>query len=398
LKKLLELRSSTKKRLLTAHSIDVEGKTKEDLKNKLDEALETEIVKIGVQYAGTVMSKEQLHALAKLDDEKKFSTKAAYVKHIIAKISSRESLKDFLKNLSKEEVSDLAESLNVSDKSRTAITDEIVSRGIENFFRVCDLQLLTDCAKALDFEVSKNHTKTDLLLALSSGELPKPEKKKAPEPVKISKKKPEIEVGVSKEDLFQYYNVEDLQKWCKQHKLKTSGVKKDVIKRIISFLEGDKTGLAETKKRRKRAVSIETKKKKAHEKRKLKEQEAKSDEDKKMSDEEKKSEEEKPKKGERKRGKSAEKETTTTTTTTTTTADKAAEKKAAEEKKAEDKKAADKAEEKKAEDKKAADEKKAAEDKKAAEEEKKAGKKRAVKNDKTEDAPKAPSPKKPRKH
>jgi len=55
-------------------------------------------------------------------------------------------------------------------------------------------------------------------------------------------------------DLYDNFNLPDLQKYCKENSLKVSGKKKDTIKRIISYLD---TGIAEveTKKRKRGAKS-----------------------------------------------------------------------------------------------------------------------------------------------
>jgi len=61
-----------------------------------------------------------------------------------------------------------------------------------------------------------------------------------------SKRKKPIEKGITYEDIFQHYYVEEVKDWCKAHNLKTSGRKKELIKRILDFLEGGKEGLVST--------------------------------------------------------------------------------------------------------------------------------------------------------
>jgi len=61
--------------------------------------------------------------------------------------------------------------------------------------------------------------------------------------VAASKKKQPIEKGVTYDDIFQHYYVEEVKDWCKAHNLKSSGKKSELIKRILDYLDGGKEGL-----------------------------------------------------------------------------------------------------------------------------------------------------------
>jgi len=53
-------------------------------------------------------------------------------------------------------------------------------------------------------------------------------------------KVPAIAKGISYQDMFQLYHLDQLVDWCRDNDLKVSGKKPDVIKRILAYLDGDK--------------------------------------------------------------------------------------------------------------------------------------------------------------
>lgn len=73
-----------------------------------------------------------------------------------------------------------------------------------------------------------------------SGEKEPAAEEEEEEPVEPVEKKP-IKKGVTQLDLYQYY-VGELVDYCKDNKLKVSGSKKDITKRILAFLGGDIEG------------------------------------------------------------------------------------------------------------------------------------------------------------
>jgi len=78
-----------------------------------------------------------------------------------------------------------------------------------------------------------------LVEAIATQEIPKPKAKQEPVAVVVSKKKRSIRAGISFEDIFHHYTVEDLDAWCREHGVKTSGPKKKIILRILDYLAGD---------------------------------------------------------------------------------------------------------------------------------------------------------------
>jgi len=87
----------------------------------------------------------------------------------------------------------------------------------------------------------------------------KNKKRKKKKVQKVSKTKPDLVKGVEYQDEFQHYYLEELVEFAKKNGLKVSGTKKELIQRIIAWLEGDKentlAGTKKTPKRRKRSGS-----------------------------------------------------------------------------------------------------------------------------------------------
>lgn len=87
------------------------------------------------------------------------------------------------------------------------------------------------------------------------GKTSKKAKKKAPS---ISKSKPsEIKKGITKADLNNWFNRDEIEEWLKEKKekddalkdLKISGKKSQLIDRVLKILEGDIEGATKKKKR-----------------------------------------------------------------------------------------------------------------------------------------------------
>jgi len=89
----------------------------------------------------------------------------------------------------------------------------------------------------------------------------------------FSKEKKEIKKGITFQDIFQHYNLDEIQLWAKENGLKVSGTKKVLIDRILAYLEGEKENIlaGSRLKPKKKALSEEAKKKKLAQKKKEKE-------------------------------------------------------------------------------------------------------------------------------
>lgn len=123
---------------------------------------------------------------------------------------------------------------------RKSIENELDIIGAQMVFGNLTLDILRDCcavAKIPNFDVV--NSKTPLLQALTCGiEIQTPQKTK-----KRGTRKPkfaQIEDCETYDQLFQHYLVDQLQAWCKENGVKSSGNKKTLINRILAYLSGDK--------------------------------------------------------------------------------------------------------------------------------------------------------------
>jgi len=116
----------------------------------------------------------------------------------------------------------------------------------------------------LTVESASREILIDCLIAQNDYKAPKNKKKKK-EP-KPSKHKPDIKKGISKIDLHSHYTLEELSEYCKSNGLKVSGLKKDIIQRILDHLDGK----PQVEKPKKRKASGTPKKGKSSPKKKAK--------------------------------------------------------------------------------------------------------------------------------
>ncbi len=190
-----------------------------------------------------------------------------------------------------EELADIFEVKEAKkEKLAKTLAAEIEYQGLIAFFESLDMGLLHDTAYEMKLEgvAPETNNRQKLVDAIISGKKVSEfkEKKKKVEKPKIAKKKPALEVGVTYDDVFQWYitlclfkfnscfiittnttiiryNVEELQEFAKKEKIKSSGRKKDLILRILKHLENPDEEEAPKKKPRKRAASTKKKPKKA---------------------------------------------------------------------------------------------------------------------------------------
>jgi hypothetical protein len=78
-------------------------------------------------------------------------------------------------------------------------------------------------------------------------------RKKKPSKVRLSKKKPTLIEGVTYEDVFQWYNLCELQAFAREKGIRVSGKKKELIERVLAFLaDPDSVIHAKPKKKKKK--------------------------------------------------------------------------------------------------------------------------------------------------
>lgn len=166
-----------------------------------------------------------------------------------------------------------------------ALCEEVTIAGLRVMFETMAKEFIEEVATTLKLSKSGSRKKIiDRILALGY-----PHLKEVIEDEKSSSKRKSkeearadapdvslIQKGITMEDLYQYYT-EQLKQYLKDHGRVTGGNKKEMVKRILAYLDGDDEGTkamsaaerAKIKKKR-RPMSAATKKKKAAEKRKAK--------------------------------------------------------------------------------------------------------------------------------
>ena len=104
------------------------------------------------------------------------------------------------------------------------------------FHRLTVNQLRTICDDMHIEGAENTASKRILIEAITTGtEIPA---RAAPKRTKITKKK-SIEKATEYLELFQHYKASDLESWCKDNGLKTSGTKKVLCERILAYKDGD---------------------------------------------------------------------------------------------------------------------------------------------------------------
>lgn len=247
---------------------------------ELTAALETAIADRGLLQTLSLLD---AGAFAKLcaaalppDGAGKGVTKAAAMKRVAdvvllsdAAAAEPQKLAHFFASLEPALLAALAGALDVTGPATPAKVREAVDViGAENVFALLETPLLREmCREAGLAEITDAHSKPQLVEALSTGVVPKaPEKKPKKTPAaaeKPSAVKPDIAKGISVRvaavpttlfcwssnthmlvqliDLHTHYYVEEIRKYCKEHNIKASGNKKEMVKRILASFEGDKT-------------------------------------------------------------------------------------------------------------------------------------------------------------
>lgn len=241
---------------------------KAELKKEIQNAITATSVKVLLE----MLTVEQLQAAAEplgleTKDKKPVRSRNILTKRLTEAILA-DGLATYLDQMDVEVLKEFAERIGIEPSSKATkgqiieeIVEEIETTGVRLYFESFSEDLLRDIA--YDMKLQKDPLalpgKAVLIEAIvTNTDLPKKEKKKTSQP-KVSKHKPALEKGVEYHDVFQHYYLEELVEYAKKNGLKVSGTKKDLINRIIAWLEGDKENtLAGTKRaprRRKRSAS-----------------------------------------------------------------------------------------------------------------------------------------------
>jgi len=145
--------------------------------------------------------------------------------------------------------------------------------GFQAFFSRFDTSFLQHLLTHMDLKCDTD-SKDKIVYALATQTNAKKQKTQHKEIV-FSEEKEEIQKGITYQDIYQHYYREELLEWSKKNGLKVTGSKKQLILRILAFLEGDKENtMANANKKEDKKKVEKTSSKKSNKK----EQEGKTDE------------------------------------------------------------------------------------------------------------------------
>ncbi|KAH3766147.1 hypothetical protein Pelo_2032 [Pelomyxa schiedti] len=258
--------SSLKKRLLSLHNVNpdtilanealwphrLRGRRKLRKEKLVDALLEAQVYKMAAKYASTGLNKDALIKIVVFEDDRKYTSKAAYVKCLIAKMEEI-GVEPWLDGLELPQLRIIADNLylDISDckrdegKMAKKVANDLLLKGMSFFLSQCTMGMLIEAYEALGLGDCKLFTKQQLVDAVVTGVPAKGKKKRVVED-DSNDPKPPIEKGITKEELEQSYYIGELRQWCKDNRLRTTGCNKtDVIKRIVKFLKGDTTYVIE---------------------------------------------------------------------------------------------------------------------------------------------------------
>jgi len=189
----------------------------------------------------------------------------------------------------------------IASASKRQLISQLVSLigllGAETFLSRFEVPLLKSLMDDMKLSCDTD-SKVAIVEAITQHKDAKSTAPEKPKYITFSKKKPEIEFGVTYQDLFQHYFVDELRDYCRDNDLKISGNKPDLIKRIIASLEEEKENSSSksksktTKKKEESKESdkkVEDSKKKETTKEKEKEKEESEEEEEKVTVEKSKS-------------------------------------------------------------------------------------------------------------
>jgi len=140
-----------------------------------------------------------------------------------------------------------------------AILNNVYSFGLNHHFHLLSVPELKEFCVDMELDV-ESASKEVLIESIIEGKNFKKSVKKVVNP---SSKKPAIKKGITKVDLKNWYNRDEIEKFLKEKKdndetlkeLKLSGKKNQLIERLLKILDGDIEGAVKKKKKRGRSKS-----------------------------------------------------------------------------------------------------------------------------------------------
>jgi len=124
------------------------------------------------------------------------------------------------------------------DKLVSQASEIINLVGFQSFFSRFDTPFLQHLLSEMDLKCDTS-SKDKMIYALATQTNAKKQKTKHEE-ITFSKEKEEIKKGITYQDIYQHYRRDEILDWCRENELKVSGSKKELINRVLDFLDGDK--------------------------------------------------------------------------------------------------------------------------------------------------------------
>jgi len=219
-----------------------------DNKSKLLEAICLEIEDIGIKQITAQMKKVELEEITEplnIDHGKNSITKTVLRKRLV-EIMEKEGPEEFFKKHTKvDSLISIIKALNVdpvstSSKEKLVIqaTTLVNLTGFQTFFGRFDTNFLQHIMEQLNLKCETD-SKPKIVYALATQSAAKKENRQK-EDVSYSKKKLAIRKGISYQDIYQHYLKDELVSFCRENEMKVTGSKKEVINRILAYLDGDK--------------------------------------------------------------------------------------------------------------------------------------------------------------
>ncbi|KAN0035718.1 hypothetical protein ACTA71_005006 [Dictyostelium dimigraforme] len=139
-----------------------------------------------------------------------------------------------------------------SSKNWTKIVEELTLVGLEIFLFTVQAKVLSEICANFKYDVQSNNP-TLMVTSILMGSVP-PKKETQPKKITFSKTKPNLKKGLTYHDIFQHYYVDELSEFCRKNGMKIAGNKRELIERILRFLN---EGIKEVPKPKKSADAAE---------------------------------------------------------------------------------------------------------------------------------------------
>jgi len=212
------------------------------------ERLADKIDHLAVQIVVAALGKEHLTDLAekhkvefKTDDNKK---SASVLQRRVGDHIEAAGLDDFLKGADDDTLKALSTDFDTSSKTAKDLAEHARTLGAERYFSSFDVESLRGLAADLKLKhAAKSSSKrklVDAIVTQEDAEAGEPKKKKAK--VDVGKKKA-LEKGITYDEIFQHYYMEELRDWLKEKGVKSYGKKPVLIRRALAFLDGHTDGI-----------------------------------------------------------------------------------------------------------------------------------------------------------